>query len=1485
MTIALTWLMICTTFMVSMDNTYASDTMEITGLKGLGPKEKKIDQIEGFFVMNGGQWDDSIYFAAITSFGHVAFGKDFILFDIREGAGPNGMAIGTVIKMEMIGANQVTPKGDKQLSYSTNIFHGNDPSKWGTGLETCKVILYENLWDGIDLVYRSDGSSQKYEYILDPYANLSDIRFTFFGQDSLEVGPESIKIVTPHGNALIDGDLVSFHEGASANEVKSSFIWNDDGTLGYSITGRDPSRTFVIDPLIYGTYIGGKNVEYGVDMVRDDHGACYLTGTTYSFDFPTTPGAYCTRYSGDMDGWVMKLHPDGSTPTYSTYIGGSHRDMINAIDIDSDGNVYVAGHTDSPDFPTTKGAFNETLNGSMSDIVVFKLDSLGSKLEYSTYIGGNESDIIENKGTIKVDDNRNVYVTGTSLSGNFPLTDDAIDKYNNATSYENGTIDYNRVPWRNGKVVFFKMDSSGSNLLYSTYIGGSNWDSARGIDLDQFGIVYITGSTSSYDFPVTDGAFDTSLNSWSEIFVLKFDLSNNSLIYSTFLGGREYQIVHDILVDSSGCAYVVGNTYSSDFPVKKDAYQTRIKGRNDIFVTAFDPSGSSIILSTFLGGGMAEDAYGIDLDPEGNILLTGYTESTDFPTVVTNKNDTYEMDPDMIIVKFDQNATDLIYSTIIGGSLGSNWPRDAGSVICYSGEHRVIIAGLTSSKDFPVSPDAWDNTMQGDSDVVLLKFDISFPPSAPMDFSLIRGDAFINLSWTEPEFDGGMPVIGYQIRKGIAKDEMDTIDGYTSDLFYNDTDLTMGKRYFYQIMAVNGVGTGIPTEIIDAIAASSPTPPQFFQVERGNGYVDLSWEPPVFNGYYDIDGYRIYKIVQEEEPVIIEMNPFFLYYRDENVTNGVNYTYYITAWNIIGESEPSKKCWTIPRGKPSPPAGLTLQNGTDYVFLNWNPPENNGGSEVLFYKVYIGYQASNETIWRYFNTYDTEFYDYIVEIGRCYKYYVTAVNSEGESFPSDIVLGGPHSTPSPPSDVQILEGDEYLIISWSLPTFLGGLELRGYHIYRSHGGLEFYRISELNIDQMIFRDENVTNGKQYSYRITAFNDIGESEMTKTISGTPARVPDQPSNIETTNDGKSIFIHWNAPASNGGATVLEYLIFRKEETNDFAQLETIPVNNTSFLDEEVEAGIIYTYAVKARNRMGLSQFSKESKILAVGVPGVPTDVNIISGDGLVEITWTTPAFNGGIGLRRFIIYRASPDLSDKIQIGDVEPSVFTFIDDDVTNGVEYVYSVVASNSIGDSLSVWSDPIMPLGKPGSPRALKLVADEFVVTISWQSPSDDGGSEIMFYKIYRCFDDGEAELIRIVESGTFSFKDSEKKTEGTYSYFVTAVNEIGESGVYTKESIEVTLEEESQSFFKENASLMVTIPLILILFVLIVLILIRKKPIQDTARSQEPIPMESTPIYMEPYVPIQEMVNQEDMMNNINTQTPHELSSIEKPNDEMR
>ena len=436
----------------------------------------------------------------------------------------------------------------------------------------------------------------------------------------------------------------------------------------------------------------------------DADGNSYVTGLTNSVDFPTAAALQGTNLGG-FDAFVTKLSPDGSSLVFSTYFGGTANENVDpfgnifgGLAVDSARNVYVTGYTDSRDFPLV--APISVQNAGNGDAFVAKLNPGGNGLIYSTYLGGEGFDA--GKG-IAVDPNGNAYVTGETNSTRFPVQ----NAYQ--ARFGGGLRD----------VFLTRLNATGSGIVYSTYLGGTDDDRGNGIALDQLGNVYLTGMTLSSDFPQAPNTVRAA-NGTTKAFVTEFSSDAASLIYSHPLGGSGENIGTGIAVDDRGAAYVTGYTTSTDFPVTKGAFSTTYGGGNsDGFVAKVAPAGGSLVYATYLGGDGDDIVSRIAISVPGNnsflAYVTGVTTSLNFPTVNAIRSSLVG-NQDAFITKLNVNGTGLEYSTYYGGS-----QNDMGTGIAVDALGNAYVAGKTDSNDFPVIKAVQSKYGGGTSDGFMVK--------------------------------------------------------------------------------------------------------------------------------------------------------------------------------------------------------------------------------------------------------------------------------------------------------------------------------------------------------------------------------------------------------------------------------------------------------------------------------------------------------------------------------------------------------------------------------------------------------------------------------------------------------------------------------------------------------------------------------------------------------------------------------------------
>lgn len=612
---------------------------------------------------------------------------------------------GVNLKLSFVDANpQPEIEPFNLLETKMNYFLGNDSDKWRSNVPVYGGVRYKDIYPGIDLELTSENGQSVQRFVADSRANLDAVQLRVEGAEEMEllvnhrsgetialtvktaigdvtlplfglVAPNKNRLNSSHTPILNNNQLrapfafgiqeaLSHIPNGTLNTLSySTFIGGSSFDYGYSVkldragnaivTGNTESSDFPTTPgsydmtnseidafvlklssmgdaLIYGTFIGGSSNDDGRALALDDAGNVVLTGRTLSSDFPSTEGSYQTSKNGYTDVFVLKLSSMGDTLIYSTFVGGSLLDHGVGLALDSAGNAIVTGDTSSSDFPVTANSYDTTHNGGR-DVFVFKLSSAGDTLLYNTFVGGLHDDYGLSLG---LDDSDNPVITGWTASSDFPTTENSYD-----ATYNGGK----------GDGYVFKLNSEGNTLLYSTFIGGSAYDSAASLALDSAGHVVVTGSTESDDFPTTIGSYDTTPNGRSEIFVLKLNSIGNAPLYSTFIGGSSYEHVGAIALDNAGNAIVAGTTSSSDFPTTADGYDTTRDGSRDMCVFKLNEAGNTLLYGTFIGGSRNDISQSLVLDEVGNPVITGITQSENFPTTVGSYDTTYNRQDSFLI--------------------------------------------------------------------------------------------------------------------------------------------------------------------------------------------------------------------------------------------------------------------------------------------------------------------------------------------------------------------------------------------------------------------------------------------------------------------------------------------------------------------------------------------------------------------------------------------------------------------------------------------------------------------------------------------------------------------------------------------------------------------------------------------------------------------------------------------------------------------
>jgi len=614
-----------------------------------------------------------------------------------------------VLRMRLIGADaNARVVGLQELPGRSNYLLGNDPTKWVTAVQTFTRVKYDNIYPGIDLIYYGNQDQLEYDFVVAPGADPQSIHLKLAGAQTIEVDDQQLTVGIDNAKVHLRQPLIyQSNQNGERTTIHGRYVVTSDHDVTFDIARYDSTKPLIIDPVLsYSTYLGGARDDFAEALAVDPSGNAYVCGYTRSLDFPVV-GAYQISSKTGVTGFISKLNPSGTALIYSTYIGGSAGDQCFGMATDNSGDAYVVGITNSSDFPTTPGAYQTTFLGNTANLFVAKIDPSGSSLVYSTYLGQGAGDAngICCFQTIALSSSRNVYLTGSIESPNFPTTPNALQ-----TQYGGGPHD--------GYLTV--LDSTGSKLIYSTFLGGNGNDGGQKVTVDDLGNAFITGFTGSSDFPITAGAFQTAYGGGiNDVFVSEinpFGSGLSSLIYSTYLGGSGNDEAFTLVLDASGNAFIGGNTDSLNFPVTSGALQTTNHGGVDGFITKLNASASTLIYSTYLGGSDTDDVRVIGTDESGNAYLAYITTSKDFP--VQNPIQSHNAGSrDGGLGILNSSGTGLLFSTYFGGSESDTAP---GAVLDNS--LNVFTSGWTSSDDFPITQGSFQTARKGGVDGFVAKF-------------------------------------------------------------------------------------------------------------------------------------------------------------------------------------------------------------------------------------------------------------------------------------------------------------------------------------------------------------------------------------------------------------------------------------------------------------------------------------------------------------------------------------------------------------------------------------------------------------------------------------------------------------------------------------------------------------------------------------------------------------------------------------------
>ena len=567
--------------------------------------------------------------------------------------------------------------GQDELPGRANFLLGDDAREWKKDLPLYSKIQYAGLYEGISAVFMIDGHRLKSEYSVTPGSDPHQIVLNYEDASSVAINKEGSLEIRAAGVEMTEQAPVAYQIDAAGKHIaiESHYHLLDSHSATFELGDYDHALPLVIDPVISYSTYFGGSGTSAVTGIAVDS-----SGNLYVTGWTDSTdfpiaGAAQATNHGGVEAFVAKLNASGSALLYATYIGGRSDDRASGIAVDSSGNAFVTGSTTSTNFPLVAAAHNVFAGGR--DAFIFKLNSVGNTLVFSTYVGGSGTD----QGTaIALDTLANAYVAGDTTSTDFPIQSAVQSAFGGKTD------------------AFITKLTPAGLVLFSTYLGGGADEHAGAITVGSNGNIYVAGGTFSSNFPVV-GAFQSSSGGSQDAFVTRLAGTGSPMFFSTYLGGTGGALgtpeeATGIAADSNGNVYVTGVTNSSNFPTTASAFQTTFAGSQDAFVTKINSAGT-IAYSTYLGTFGLEWANGLAIDTAGNAYIAGYTSASSFPRVTAVQN-TFGGLYDAFVSKLNPAGNGLTFSTFLGGT-----GADQANAIALDTNGNIFVAGQTSSFDLP----------------------------------------------------------------------------------------------------------------------------------------------------------------------------------------------------------------------------------------------------------------------------------------------------------------------------------------------------------------------------------------------------------------------------------------------------------------------------------------------------------------------------------------------------------------------------------------------------------------------------------------------------------------------------------------------------------------------------------------------------------------------------------------------------------------
>lgn len=707
-----------------------------------GHKHSGINSIS--FISNQNQWDENVLYKATIGGVNTVFLEEnaftYVFYDETDVSQLHGLSQASkeeqaqfclnahAYQVEFLNALVPFHKGlDKRSEYH-NYFLGKDSNKWAGNVPIFKEVLYNKLYDGIDLRAYSQYGLFKYDFIVSAQADASQIQLKYTGQDRIQIHKGHL-IISTSAKTIIEQKPYAYQIiGGKTIEVPCSYLLNHNCVSFEFPEGYDSDYELIIDPVLVaatlsGTTMSNSTGNFGHTAAFDELGNIYTGGISFNSIYPITTGAFQTNFGGgSVDIFISKFNPDGSALIYATFVGGENREFPHSLFIDQEEQVYIYGTSNSFNYPTTENAY-DTLKHNNYDLIVSVLSSDGSALIGSTFIGGDGKDGHNyaspnhgdtHRGEIIVDLQHNIYVASCTPSHDFPISSNALQ--DTIKELQDGVV--------------FKMNSDVSQLEWSTFLGSSGIDMCYGLRLDPLGNIFVCGTAGNDDFPsVSGGLYENHLGGKRDAFIAHLSSDGSTLLNSTFWGTENLDIAFFIDLDNEGDVVIFGQSLGEIEHFPSNVYS---QPNSTQFISGFTKDLSELKFSTTVGGnksgnivggslthGMAPVAFMVDNC--NYIYFSGYDVGDGLETSPDALFTSSCSDCQVYLGVLEEQASGLFYATYYTGD-----HVDGGT--SRFDENGIVYQGLCNcNADFSTTPNAYSSTQANNCDAAVFKIDFQTP--------------------------------------------------------------------------------------------------------------------------------------------------------------------------------------------------------------------------------------------------------------------------------------------------------------------------------------------------------------------------------------------------------------------------------------------------------------------------------------------------------------------------------------------------------------------------------------------------------------------------------------------------------------------------------------------------------------------------------------------------------------------------------------